>query len=110
MKILHLVSVAVLSSIVGTAGAVEPLVGPYTIVQIANGWTGEQLAIIVSGGASPCPLGPNEYAISSTHPAYKELVSMAMLAFAADIRVLIRLDGTCVANQRGSILELRPVK
>jgi len=107
----HIVAAIALVSglVVGTAHAQE-FIAPTSIQQISNGWSGEQVGITVARGSSPCPFGTNEYAIDKNHAAYKELVSLALLAFATDAKILIRPNGTCLANQRAAILELRLVK
>jgi hypothetical protein len=81
-----------------------------TIMQVSNGWTGEQFVVILASGVSTCPGGANEYTISTDHKAYKDMVAMALTAFATGATVLIRPDGTCLGNNRAAILELRLVR
>jgi hypothetical protein len=95
---------------ISTLAYAQTVVGPTTIVQMGNGWAGEQMAIIVANGTSPCPGGPNEYSVRKTHPAYNDIVAMALTAFASGASVIIRTDGTCIDNNRAAILELRLVK
>jgi hypothetical protein len=78
-----------------------------TIMQVSNGWDGEQFVVIVANGSSMCPGGTNEYTISINHKAYKDMVALALTAFATGATVLIRPDGACLDNNRATILELR---
>jgi hypothetical protein len=97
-------------TVISTLTYAQTVVGPTTIVQMANGWNGEQMAIIVASGTSSCPAGPNEYSVRKTHPAYNDIVAMALTAFASGASVVVRPDGTCIDNNRAAILELRLVK
>ena len=81
-----------------------------TIIQVSNGWYGEQFVIIVASGISTCPGGANEYTVSTNHKAYKDMVAIALTAFATGSTVLIRPDGSCLDNNRAAILELRLVR
>src|SRR5262245_7085421 len=98
------ISVTTLALAISTLTYAQSVVGPTTIVQMGNGWAGEQMAIIVASGNSTCPAGPNEYSVRKTHPAYNDIVAMALTAFASGASVIVRPDGTCIDNNRAAIL------
>ena len=56
MKLAVSVSIMIVGLFVHTAHA-QQVVGPTTIVQLVNGWAGEQFAVIVAAGTSTCPGG-----------------------------------------------------
>ncbi len=102
-RVLFTIGVLLVSGLAGS----QSFIPPTTIVQVANGWVGEQFVIVVAAGSSTCPAGPNEYTIPSTSAAYKDVVAIAIAAFSTGSSVLIRPDGTCFQNNRAVLLELR---
>jgi len=82
------------------------------ITYVENGWGGEGLAIHTDTGygtAAPC--GVNDFGISASHPSYKELVAIALSAYATGASVQLVLDqGTCVFGNRTKVLAIRLLK
>jgi hypothetical protein len=85
------------------------LVGPTKITYIENGWEGEGIAIHSSiNGPTGCTASLNDFGIEKSHAAYKELVAMALSAYAPNADVEIIVDaGKCVFGARTKVLSIR---
>jgi hypothetical protein len=82
------------------------------IILIENGWYGEGLALITDGaGVSGCAGGPTQFAIDAGHPAYKDMVAMALTAFSSGSNVQMMVDqGNCIFGARTKVISLRLMK
>lgn len=67
------------------------------ITMIENGWSGESVVFHHSGpGISGCGTS-NEFAIDKNHPGYKEMVTIALAAYATLSNVELVVDqGVCL--------------
>ena len=101
-----LIILMVLGSSLVRADVVETISGKISLLEI--GWNGEGINILHSAQVAGCNSNPREFAISKDHPGYKELVSVALAAYAADADVqLIVEPGTCLFGNRTKIITLR---
>lgn len=75
---------------------------------IENGWNGEGLAIrLDSGGISGCGY-PLDFGVEIGHPAYKDVVAIALAAMASGTYVeLMANSGTCVFGSRTQVVSIR---
>lgn len=88
------------------ADIAETPVGKISLIEI--GWNGEGINILHTAQVAGCNPNPREFAISKDHPAYRELVSVALAAYAADADVqLIVEPGTCLFGNRTKVVTLR---
>ncbi len=87
------------------------VVGTGKIDYVENGWEGEGLAIHHSVGIDGCTASNTEYAIEKNHLSYKELVSMALSAFAlgSDVQLVVE-RGVCSFGGRTKVLSIRLIK
>lgn len=85
------------------------VVGPGKITYIENGWDGEGIAIHSSiNGPGGCTASLNDFGVEKSHAAYKELVAMALSAYASNADVEIIVDaGKCVFGARTKVLSIR---
>lgn len=102
---------ALIASFSGPAMAVE--VTSYgKITYVENGWYGEGLALHHStASVTGCTGSPNDFVIDKNHPAYQELLAMALTAYTRDLDVgLIVTKGDCGFGERTKILAIRLAK
>lgn len=88
--------------------AVEAVpVGKITFIE--NGWYGEGVAFQLSGPGVPgCAAGPTHFAIDKNHAGYKEVVAIALAAYASSSNVeLIVERGVCSFGDRTKVLSIR---
>jgi len=91
-----------------TGQAVE-LLGSGKITFIENGWAGEGLTINYSkNGPAGCSAALNEFAIDKNHPAYKELVAIALAAYTSNADADLIVDpGVCLFGSRTRVISIR---
>jgi hypothetical protein len=91
----------------GSSARAEEVFGRITWVE--NGWSGEGMAVQLTGGTiSGCPAPGNEFAVSSSHGGYKDIVELIMLAYRSQSQVrLVVSRGTCLIGSRTSITAVR---
>jgi len=92
-----------------TGRAAQQLVWQGKIIYVENGWNGEGLVIRDSSiGPEGCWAPRDEFAIDKDHPAYKELVAMALAAYTSNADVEVILDsGVCLFGGRTKVLSIR---
>lgn len=96
--------------IVGVANAQNIQTVPMTkISYLENGWSGNGLAIHVSGaGIDGCPAANNKFALSDDHPGYDTILALALSAQAQDADIELIVDkGNCLFGDRTRILSIR---
>lgn len=110
MKMLIVGIVLLAASPSGYASQVA--LAPTTITFVENGWFGEGLAIQTTATYSTsCYGGGTQFAVPITHPAYKDIVAIALAAYAIGSTVQIVIeDSTCAFAGRMSILSIRLLK
>jgi len=93
-------------SIASNASAVE--IGG-KVNEVENGWLGEGLALQLSGsGVTGCPSPPYQFAIDKSHPAYKDMVAIALAAFASGSEVVLVVEpGVCLFGDRTKVVAIR---
>jgi len=95
-----------------SAAAAADIVGTGRITFLENGWYGEGLALHHSGpGIAGCPGGPAEFAIDKNHPAFKEMVAIALAAFSSssDVELVVE-KGACIFGDRTKVVAIRVKK
>lgn len=109
MKASLLLATALLGLSLSGNAAAAYAIAPGKITYIENGWLGEGLALHVSGsGVSGCTAQPTEFAIGKDHPAYRDMVAIALSAFASSSDVEIVAEaGTCLFGNRTKVLAIR---
>jgi hypothetical protein len=82
------------------------------ITLIENGWLGEGVAFQYSGPGIPgCAAGPTHFAIDKNHAGYKEVVAIALAAYASASNVeLIVERGVCSFGDRTKVISIRMKK
>ena len=86
---------------------------PTQITFLENGWYGEGFAIhIIPGtGVTGCPVPEYEFGIAKSHPAYKDMLGLAMMAYASGSKVQLVVDtGVCVLGNRTNVISIRLYK
>jgi hypothetical protein len=75
---------------------------------IENGWAGEGLAIhLDSGDVVGCGY-PLDFGVGVGHPAYKDIVAIALSAMASGANVeLMANSGTCIFGSRTQVNSIR---
>lgn len=107
MKLALCFAVALLA-VAGNASAVEIASGKLTYVE--NGWLGEGLALQLSGsGVAGCPSSQlTEFAVDKDHPAYKDMVAIALTAFGLGSQIeLVVEPGVCLFGGRTKVVAIR---
>ena len=76
---------------------------------LENGWYGEGVAIHHSTAViTGCTANSNDFAIDKNHPAYKELIAIALAAYTSESEVELIVDkGVCGFGGRTKILSIR---
>lgn len=82
------------------------------ITSIENGWFGEGVVFHHSGpGISGCGTSPTQFAIDKNHPGYKEIVAIALAAYASSSNVDLVVDpGVCLFGNRTKALAINMKK
>lgn len=82
--------------------------GAGKIRQLENGWLGEGMALRFSGPGVPgCSADIQNFAISSSHPSYRELVATVLTAYATGSNVEIVVEqGVCLFGNRTKVLAI----
>src|SRR5690242_9787603 len=65
------------------------------VAYVENGWFGEGLAIHLStplAFATQCSAPSYDFALSASHPAYKEVAAMILLAYGSGVPVQLMVD------------------
>ncbi|UYK76764.1 hypothetical protein NG825_20595 [Xanthomonas sacchari] len=108
-KLIGFLLLLFVSSACYQAQAATQLVWVGKITYVENDWNGEGLAIhSSSNGPSGCPADLNDFGITSSHPAYKELTAMALAAFTTNADVELIVDsGNCVFGNRTKVISIR---
>jgi len=90
-------------------GRAAELVGSGKITFVENGWGGEGLVINYSkNGPSGCSAALNDFGIDKNHPAYKELVAIALAAYTSNADADLIVDtGVCIFGSRTKIISIR---
>ena len=86
---------------------------PTQITYVENGWFGEGFVIhIIPGtGVTGCPALENDFGIAKSHPAYKDMLGLAMMAYASGSKVQLVVDtGVCVLSNRTNVISIRLYK
>src|SRR5512132_260297 len=78
------------------------------ITYVENGWFGEGLAVHLSAPltyATQCAAAANDFAVAASHPMFKEISAMIMLAYASGAPVQLMVDpASCIFGNRTSIV------
>ncbi|WP_146096916.1 hypothetical protein [Xanthomonas arboricola] len=85
------------------------LTAPGRLVFLENGWNGEGVAISHStASVAGCATETNSFAIDKNHPAYKELVAIALSAYTSESNVELIVDkGVCGFGGRTKVISIR---
>jgi len=103
----HLIAILMLFS---TSIFAEPFVavGPGTITYLENGWFGEGFALHFTVGLAGCPAPPTEFGLLPSHPQYKEIVALMMIAYSNNESVQLVADSNvCILGARTKIVSIR---
>lgn len=90
-------------------GRAAELVASGKIIFVENGWNGEGLVINYSrNGPAGCSAALNDFGIDKNHPAYKELVAIALAAYTSNADADLIVDtGVCVFGNRTKVISIR---
>lgn len=107
-----ILSLAVLAlTTIGTQAFAFEVVGPARVIYVENGWNGEGLVVHLNLGTAGCGASTNDFAVDVNHPAYKQIVALALTAYSmsADVQLVVE-PGVCIFGGRTKILSIRLVK
>lgn len=98
-------------ALVATQAQAQTVVGPGTVTYVENGWYGEGIAIHTDASIvapAGCTAPTNEFAVLSTHAAYKQVVAMLLSAYYTKAKLqLVVTPGACTFGNRTTILSVR---
>ena len=82
-----------------------------TVAYVENGWFGEGLAIHLStplAFVTQCPAPAYDFALPASHPSYREVAAMILLAYASGVPVQLMVDpASCLFGGRTAIASVR---
>lgn len=94
--------------------AADPVSTGVTQIEfVENGWYGEGFSIHITPGTgvTGCAAPKEKLGVDKGHPAYKEIVAMAIAAYSTGTKVEFMVEqGVCVLGRRTKIVSIRLLK